>query len=36
MINAAWGAGLDGCDSDKVLSAIVTASELFCGPSAQN
>jgi ATP-grasp domain-containing protein len=25
--NAAWGAGLNGCDSDRVLPAIVVASE---------
>lgn len=25
--NAAWGAGLNGCDSEKVLAAIVAASE---------
>jgi hypothetical protein len=25
--NAAWGAGLNGCDPDKVLPAIVVASE---------
>jgi hypothetical protein len=25
--NAAWGAGLNGCDPDKVLSAIIVASE---------
>jgi hypothetical protein len=25
--NAAWGAGLNGCDPEKVLPAIVAASE---------
>jgi hypothetical protein len=34
--NAAWGAGLNGCDSDKVLPAIVAASEPFADPAARN
>lgn len=34
--NAAWGAGLNGCDSDRVLPAIVVASEPFSDPSAKN
>lgn len=29
--NAAWGAGLNGCDADKVLPAIVVASEPLSG-----
>lgn len=29
--NAAWGAGLNGCDPDKVLPAIVAASGPKCG-----
>jgi hypothetical protein len=28
--NAAWGAGLNGCDPDKVLPAIVAASGQRC------
>jgi len=28
--NAAWGAGLNGCDTDRVLPAIVVASEPIC------
>jgi hypothetical protein len=34
--NAAWGAGLNGCDCDKVLPAIVAASEPFADPAARN
>ena len=34
--NAAWGAGLNGCDPDKVLAAIAVASEPISEPPAKN
>ena len=34
--NAAWGAGLNGCDPDKVLPAIAVASEPISEPPAKN
>jgi hypothetical protein len=34
--NAAWGAGLNGCDADKVLPAIVLASEPISDFPAKN
>ena len=34
--NAAWGAGLNGCDSDKVLPSIAVASKPFSDFSAKN
>jgi ATP-grasp domain-containing protein len=34
--NAAWGAGLNGCDPDKVLPAIVVASEPISDSPAKN
>jgi ATP-grasp domain-containing protein len=34
--NAAWGAGLNGCDPDKVLPAILVASEPFSDSPAKN
>jgi len=32
--NAAWGAGLNGCDAEKVLPAIVAASGAPAGPES--
>ena len=34
--NAAWGAGLNGCDPDKVLPAIVTASRKSASDLSEN
>jgi|HubBroStandDraft_1064217.scaffolds.fasta_scaffold248487_1 hypothetical protein len=34
--NAAWGAGLNGCDPDKVLAAIVAVSEPISDSPAKN
>jgi ATP-grasp domain, R2K clade family 2 len=36
--NAAWGSGLNGCDPDKVLPAILAASgpQASCNPSGKN